>query len=75
MALVSLHLTVYRVRHIVITDCESYRGHRVHSKVREDRASTCRVEMTKYAHTHTHVLTQMALHFILFTPCIFLHSV
>jgi hypothetical protein len=46
VALVSLHLTIYRVRHIVVADCESYRGrvcgahqrHHVHSKVREDEA-------------------------------------
>ena len=93
MALVSLCLTIYRDRHVVITGCESYRGrlggvcrrHRVHSKVHEDRENTCRVEMTKYAHTHTHtlthshththILTQMVLNFMLFTPCIFLHSV
>jgi hypothetical protein len=64
VALVSPHLTIYRVRHVVITDCENYRGrlggvcqrHHVHSKVPEDRANICRVEMTKYAHTHTHRL-------------------
>jgi hypothetical protein len=55
MALVSFHLKIYRVRHVVITDCENYRGplggvhqrHHVHSKVPEDRANICRVEMTK----------------------------
>lgn len=60
MALESPHLTIYRVRHVVITDCENYRGrqrHHVHNKVLQDPANICRVEMKKYARTHAKIHT------------------